>query len=376
MNRSNCINPKRFGTFPLCLLISCCLSVSFYLGLVTHCKYLITPVQTISSLAAAVNLINPNQDIKSNITCIETKQLLNLYSTTVCIHSNADVVSHKIATDRIWEERYVTRLLRILIRNPFLDMIDIGANIGSFTMFTAGALGRFTLAVDCYLPNIERILRAVQIENVQNRVVLIHNALYSESGKYLTLSNGPPSGIELGKATQQNFTSEYIVQTIRFDDLLPILLEKRVQSVMIKIDIEGSENYMCETGSKMFELIDIQLVMMEWGHVATILNQTNTTKQIYFCGGISSYTLWQPYDIDVMMMNIDTTNCSFNAIPIYFTSMAGLGSHWVLVGYTSISIATNISFTIYASSWVNWNSTEMVANAQISLWNVNWLGIS
>jgi hypothetical protein len=33
-------------------------------------------------------------------------------------------------------------------------------------MFTAGALGRFTLAVDCYLPNIERIARAVQIEQV------------------------------------------------------------------------------------------------------------------------------------------------------------------------------------------------------------------
>ncbi|CAF4284500.1 unnamed protein product [Rotaria socialis] len=110
--------------------------------------------------------------------------------------------------------------------------------------------------------------------------------------------------------------------------------------------------------------------------VATMLNQTNTTKPIYFCGGISSYTLWQPYDVDVMMMNIDTTNCSFNATPIYFTSMAGLGSHWTLIGYTGISIATNISFTIYASSWANWNSTQMVAIAQTSLWNANWLGFS
>ncbi|CAF3318818.1 unnamed protein product [Rotaria socialis] len=266
MNTLNCINPKRLVTFPLCLIISCCLSLNFYLLSVTHFKFPVTPAQTISSLAAFVNIIDPNQDIKSNITCIETKKLLDLYSTTICVHSSADFVSLRIVADRIWEEQYVTRLLRILIRNPFLDMIDIGANIGSFTMFTAGALGRFTLAVDCYLPNIERIVRAVQIQKVQNRITLVHNALYSESGKHLTLSDDLPSDIELKKPTQQNFTSQIIVQTIRFDDLLPILLEKRVQSVIIKIDIEGSENYMCETGSKMFELIDIQLVMMEWGH--------------------------------------------------------------------------------------------------------------
>ena len=56
------------------------------------------------------------------------------------------------------------------------------------------------------------------------------------------------------------------MQTIRLDDLLPILIERKVQSVLIKIDIEGSEVYMCESGSKVFDLIDVQLVMMDWGH--------------------------------------------------------------------------------------------------------------
>ncbi|CAF4603709.1 unnamed protein product, partial [Rotaria sp. Silwood2] len=72
-------------------------------------------------------------------------------------------------------------------------MIDIGANIGGYAMFTTGALGRFTLIVDCYLPNIENIARAVQIQRVQNRVVLVHNALYSKSGEYIILSKSTES---------------------------------------------------------------------------------------------------------------------------------------------------------------------------------------
>ena len=216
--------------------------------------------------STSVNSVDLNQLTEDNITCIRTKELFSLYRTTICIHPGTDIVSTTIAAAGIWEEAYVTLLLRILIRNPSLDVIDIGANIGSYAMFTAGALGRFTLAVDCYRPNIERIRRAVQMQKVQHRMVLIHNALYAKSGEHLTLSDGDPSVIQLGGSTQQKKISQFVVQTIRLDDLLPILIERKVQSVLIKIDIEGSEVYMCESGSKVFDLIDVQMVMMEWGH--------------------------------------------------------------------------------------------------------------
>ncbi len=57
-----------------------------------------------------------------------------------------------------------------------LDRIDIGANIGGYTMFTAGALGRSTVAIDCYMPNIERIARAVQIQRDQNQLSNQHGS--------------------------------------------------------------------------------------------------------------------------------------------------------------------------------------------------------
>ena len=224
------------------------------------------PALEIDSTASGINIVDLHQVTEDNITCVKTKELFSLYRTTLCIHPGRDIVSTTIAATGIWEEEYVTLLLRILIRNPSLDVIDIGANIGSYAMFVAGALGRFTLAVDCYRPNVERIRRAVQMQQVQHRVVLVHNALYSTSGEHFTLSDGNPSGIQLGSSTQEKVTSQFVVQTIRLDDLLPILVERKVQSVLIKIDIEGSEVYMCESGSRLFDLIDVQLVMMEWGH--------------------------------------------------------------------------------------------------------------
>jgi FkbM family methyltransferase len=216
-----------------------------------------------------VNIIDPDcPSLHRNFTCIETKEVFNLYRTTLCLHSKRDTVSESVAVDRIWEDGYLKRLLSILIRNPGMDMIDIGANIGGFTMFTAGALGRFTLAVECYLPSIERIARAIQIQKAQNRVVLVQNALYSVSGKYLTITKDDPSGIRLlNETTKNGSTNEFVVKTIQFDDLLPILIERNVETAMIKIDIETSESYMCQTGSKIFDRINIPYVMMEWNRL-------------------------------------------------------------------------------------------------------------
>ncbi|CAF1504178.1 unnamed protein product [Adineta steineri] len=194
--------------------------------------------------------------------------MFKLYRTSLCLHSKADTITNTVVVSRVWEKDDLKRVLFVLMKNPDMDMIDIGANIGGFTMFTAGALGRFTLAIECYLPSIERIARAVQIRNVQNRVVLVQNALYPISGKSLRIRiNDDPSGINLFNHYPKNNTNkEYVVKTIRFDDVLPILIARNVKTAMIKIDIETSESFMCESGLKIFEQINIPYIMMEWHH--------------------------------------------------------------------------------------------------------------
>ncbi|CAF3875397.1 unnamed protein product, partial [Adineta steineri] len=71
-----------------------------------------------------------------------------------------------------------------------MALIDIGANIGTYTMFAA-ALGRFVIAIECFEPNYVRVAKAIQIENLRNNVILIGNALYSKAGQHLTLTSDP-----------------------------------------------------------------------------------------------------------------------------------------------------------------------------------------
>ncbi len=242
--------------------------ILFILILLWSLKQLNKIIQNDFLINPNVHIVDPDlSSLDRNFSCIITKRILNSFSTTLCLYSEGDTISNDVIVSRIWEESEVTRILKILIRYPHLDMIDIGANIGAFTMFIAGSLGRFTLAVDCYLPNIERIARAVQIENIQNRVVLVQNAIYFKSGENLKIANEDPSGIRLSNDTyKKTKTGYFISKSIEFDDLLPILIKRGVKSALIKIDIETSESYMCQTGSKIFDQIDIQFIQMEWHH--------------------------------------------------------------------------------------------------------------
>ncbi|CAF4046000.1 unnamed protein product, partial [Rotaria sp. Silwood2] len=55
-----------------------------------------------------------------------------------------------------------------------------------------------------------------------------------------------------------------IVKTITFDELLPILVARGVRGAIIKIDIEGSESFVIESGSRVFDTLEIPFIQMEW----------------------------------------------------------------------------------------------------------------
>ena len=233
-----------------------------------------TPVPHISP---HVQLFDLNQTTTNqSFRCIESKPLLNYVKTHVCLYDNdKDIfVSGSFrGQDSIWEEGGVKLMLELLLRHPHLDFIDIGANVGTYTMYVA-ALGRFVLAIDCFRPNLERLRRAIQLRNVGNRVVLVANALYTSSGKSLRLNpaerNVGGQSLETSPQNQtmpQRQDDPYVVRTIQFDDVLPILVDRQVRGALLKMDIEGSESFVVESGGRVFDTIDIPYVMMEWMNV-------------------------------------------------------------------------------------------------------------
>ena len=74
-------------------------------------------------------------------------------------------------------------------------------------------------------------------------------------------------------------------------------------------------------------------------------------------------------------MNIDTSNCTFNSTPLYFTSIAGDNGHWWLIGYGAIYSATRSSFTIYTRSTYDANNAITLSWSVTQKWNISWFGI-
>jgi FkbM family methyltransferase len=237
-----------------------------------------------------VHIVDLTTSIQTDFQCIKTKKLLNSLSINICLYEKEKdgIISgtfHDLTS--IYEEQQVTRILELLIRHPHLHFIDIGANIGTYTMFVA-ALGRFVLAIDCFAPNLDRLRRAIQLTNLYNRVVLVQNALFTHSGQSLRLSvestNIGGQGIYLSSNHSEDNRAEnnllttdpYIVRTITFDEVLPILVARGIRSALIKMDIEGSESFVVERGSRVFDTLDIPFIQMEW----RIVRQYNDRVQV------------------------------------------------------------------------------------------------
>ncbi len=218
-----------------------------------------------------LNIIDLHEISKENFECIKSKHLLYHVHTTICLHDDRDAVSNIIRNTRIWEESYIIKLLGFLIRYPQMNFIDVGANLGAYTMLVA-SFGRFVLSIECFRPNIDRIRKAIQVEKLQGRVVLIGNALFNESDKYLRMESNPlnvgSQGIIVDNNTNQSNDDIYVVKTIRFDDILPIFKDKNIRNAVMKVDIQWSEIYLCEAGGKIFDYVNIPVILMEWDRVS------------------------------------------------------------------------------------------------------------
>lgn len=242
------------------------LSIIYYLNGTTKVLTPLSLQKTKTDISNQIDIIDLQEDSKQNFTCIKTKYLLHIVRTTICLHDK-DFISNLLLKEGIWEEHLLVKILGFLIRYPEMSFIDVGANIRTYTMFVA-SLGRFVLAIECFKPNIDRIRKAVQIEKAQGNVVLVGNAIFSESGQYLQLKHFPENfgGQEIIMNSTVNHSNNdiYAVKTVRFDDILPILQKKNIRNAIMKVDIQWSELFLCETGTETFHYVNLPIVLMEW----------------------------------------------------------------------------------------------------------------
>ena len=90
----------------------------------------------------------------------------------LCLHDPRKdrFISARLLAGKMWEEQSVRTFLHVLRSHPTAGVLDIGANIGVYTVLAA-ALGRNVVAVEARLKHVRMLHRSLKLNVMRNRVV-------------------------------------------------------------------------------------------------------------------------------------------------------------------------------------------------------------
>lgn len=138
---------------------------------------------------------------------------------------------------KICQKFFKAPFMDIVNAHPDWLVIDIGAQIGQFSLFAA-KLGRDVVAIEPFFDNIIRFHKAVVNEGLEQRIRLITNAISDERGQVRLLQKiedniGGQYLIRTNETANQRAFSrsdrlwnKYLVETIWLDDILDYLPKK------------------------------------------------------------------------------------------------------------------------------------------------------
>ena len=169
-------------------------------------------------------------------------------------------VSANVLRQGMWEGDLVKKIHDILSKYPHSDFIDIGANIGVFSL-TAAKLGRRVISIDAFEGNIARLCKSVEAGDLTSNIVLIHNAVSNVKEKVALGEDRKNIGGTFVRKLKMNTIEKYIINSILLDDLLEIFT---LNKVVIKMDAERSEARILEGGRKFFKSVNVTHLLLEF----------------------------------------------------------------------------------------------------------------
>jgi FkbM family methyltransferase len=205
-------------------------------------------------------------------------------SPSICVHDiTEDVhISLSIKQGKLWEQDIMAVYRELLSRDRQLGVIDIGANIGQYSLFAA-AMGHSVVSVEARKLHIEMLAEASQISHLENKLLLVHNAVSDRRTTVtLQLSRDNQGATKVIEANLSQFcrykyckTPHNTIQSIIMDDLIPVIAFSRA---ILKIDIEGFELKAISGTRRLFEKLFIPYVLMEWVYQKIRIKHTRSRE--------------------------------------------------------------------------------------------------
>ncbi|XP_059151010.1 uncharacterized protein LOC131937528 isoform X3 [Physella acuta] len=169
------------------------------------------------------------------------------------------------AKNELWEEMLVLSMDQALKNGPELMLVDLGANLGEFTLWAA-ALGHRVLAVEMVLENVHMLQTSLMLSGLSQLVTIVNNALYSDHRTLqVNFMKKNMGGSRLNTSNVfealDNTRGVVLVNTICLDDLIPLVSNT---TVYMKLDIENTEHEALKCADHFFSKVNVKVVQMEW----------------------------------------------------------------------------------------------------------------
>ncbi|XP_033738061.1 uncharacterized protein LOC117325737 [Pecten maximus] len=182
--------------------------------------------------------------------------------TPICIFDPVEdrMISSYIRDFGTWEPDLVNMTVDILQANPGMQFLDLGCNLGAFTISVA-KLGRRVVAVDILSRALGNLQHSLTLGNLTENVTLILNAI--SNGREKVKVNVVPyniGGSHVRHHVEEGLNEE-LVHSITMDDLLEVIDSGEV---FIKMDIEGHEQKALEKSKEFFSKVNVKFLLMEW----------------------------------------------------------------------------------------------------------------
>ncbi|KAH3721126.1 uncharacterized protein LOC127855578 [Dreissena polymorpha] len=226
---------------------------------------------TIPSKLSSLVRIFDSKKMSLNISVAENKcvnlRIRSDLQSPICVYDKEsdNYISGSLLSSGTWEGAQMAMVVRLLQAHSEVDVLDLGCNIGVYTILAA-KMNHRVVSVDPSRKNLMLLSRSLKLGQIDSKVTLLWNAV-GDRVQNVTLHDykgnigGTFVKAESVKDDENKIDESHRAVAVTLDHLIPLFSNK---PMFIKIDIETYEWNALKGGERFFKSTNVRFVFMEW----------------------------------------------------------------------------------------------------------------
>lgn len=213
-------------------------------------------------------------------TCLRPNPPVLNYHLCVYDREVDSYISASVLSMGQWEGGLAYAITEALKTHPNSGFIDLGAYIGTHTLFVANK-GYQVVSVEPFEDNLFLLNRSIDLNSMTKVKVIPRCLSNAEKTQLFIRPENNPGNSKFLTQNDPITLQKYKLKCTSLNSLLPQIAFKKA---VIKVDIEGSEVrvFQEKSAAKFFEKIEVPVVFMEWGSLLKTAKETDISQLVQF----------------------------------------------------------------------------------------------